>query len=949
MNAIATLISLASAGFLFSCNQPDSMDLSGEWQYRLDENEVGIKEQWYLQKFSENSVTLPGALRDHQIGTPPSLDTRWTGVITDSSWFFRPEMAKYRDADPPKFPFWLSPVTRYVGKAWFQKEISVPDQWAGQNTELFLERPHWQTRVWVDSFQVGSGNSLSTPHHYILPSEILTPGNHLLTISVDNAIREVDPGINSHSITDHTQGNWNGIVGKIGLQPVHSISVTNIRMTPDLGRHLLLAEIYLSGGHENEALEITLRASGINHDHQVEPVTESYRISEGRVMATLDMGQDMRTWSEFSPSLYSLEVSIKDREKHLMKYTGTFGMREFKARQKHFTINDTTVFLRGTTECCVFPLTGYPPAEEEAWIRIFEKCRAFGLNHMRFHSYCPPEAAFKAADRVGIYLQVEGPSWAKYSVTLGDGKPIDRYLMDETKRIIDTYGNHPSFVMMAYGNEPSGNYVPYLENWVDHFKKYDPQRVFTGASSGRSWAIIENSDYIDRSPPRGLEWDKRQPESEFDYTGKTENQHRPYVTFEMGQWCVYPDFSEIDKYTGSLKARNFELFQEDLGDHHMDSQAREFMMASGKLQASCYKQEIEAALRTKDLAGFQLLSLTDFPGQGTALVGVLDAFWDEKGYITAEEFNQFCNEVVPLVRLPKFTYTNNEILHAEVEVANFSGKDLLHFPNEWRLLTPDDSLMASGPLKCDRIPVGNGNVIGEIHTSLEFVKRARKLKLEIRSGKYTNSWKIWVYPRDQGTIEKNDVHITGELDAATLQILEDGGKVLLLAAGRIENGKEIVQQYTPVFWNTSWFRMRPPHTTGLLIEEKHPVFGSFPTDYFSDLQWWELVNLQQVINLEHFPPDFKPIIQPIDTWFLNRRLAMLFEARVGNGALMVCSMDLNTDGTNGLVSGQFYNSMLSYLNSDAFHPNSKIEIETLAELFEKKERKEWNAYVFAEP
>ncbi|HPR62539.1 MAG TPA: glycoside hydrolase family 2 TIM barrel-domain containing protein, partial [Prolixibacteraceae bacterium] len=332
------------------------------------------------------------------------------------------------------------------------------------------------------------------------------------------------------------------------------------------------------------------------------------------------------------------------------------------------------VFLRGTTECCVFPLTGYPPTDETDWGRIFEICKNHGLNHMRFHSYCPPEAAFIAADKAGFYLQVEGPSWAKYSTALGYGKPIDQYLMDETKRIIDEYGNHPSFVMMAYGNEPSGRYVGYLENWVDHFRKYDPQRVFTGASTGRSWAIIDNSDFIVRSPPRGLKWKDQQPESVFDYRNNTEGQQRPYVTFEMGQWCAFPNFKEIEKYTGSLKAMNFELFQEELERNHMGELADELLMASGKLQASCYKQEIEATLRTPNLAGFQLLSLNDFSGQGTALVGVLDAFWDEKGYISAKEFSEFCNAVVPLARMNKFTFESDDTLKPLIEVANFSGE-----------------------------------------------------------------------------------------------------------------------------------------------------------------------------------------------------------------------------------------------------------------------------------
>ncbi|MCV9387337.1 sugar-binding domain-containing protein [Reichenbachiella ulvae] len=932
---------------LVSCDETSFVDLSGQWMYRLDTVEVGEQEKWFTQHFEENGLFLPAALRDQNIGHTPSVETQWTGGIYDSSWYFLPEMAKYRNAVPSKFPFWLTPVKRYVGKAWYQKEINIPADWKGEQLELFLERPHWQTQVWFDDQEIGSENSLSTPHVFILASALVTSGQHRITICVDNAIRGIDPGINSHSISDHTQGNWNGIVGKMELRRVESISIAQVRIMPNLQKQRVSVEISLSGNNATGEVDVTLAAVGVNHSHEVKANTKTCNLKDGKILAHLDMGEDFNTWSEFAPNLYELSIALKDSNGNSLQQTQTFGMREFTIDQKQFEINGTPVFLRGTTDCSVFPLTGYPPTDVPSWEKIFKKCRSFGLNHVRFHSYCPPEAAFVAADKIGIYLQVEGPSWAKYSVTLGDGLPIDQYLMDETRHIIDTYGNHPSFVMMAYGNEPSGNYVPYLENWVDYFREYDPQRVFTGASTGRSWSIIDNSDFIVRSPPRGLEWDKRKPESDFDYRDKTENQNRPYVTFEMGQWCAFPNFEEIDKYTGSLKALNFELFQENLHDHHMGDQAHDFLMASGKLQASCYKQEIEATLRTPNLAGFQLLSLNDFSGQGTALVGVLDAFWEEKGYISADEFRQFCQEVVPLVRLPRYTFSSQEQLKAEIEVANFGAAVMKDASIGWRLSTTDSTVVNKGELDSRDIPIGLV-AVGGISVPLESIKKAQKLILEVQIGNYRNQWSIWVYPPIQNPAETKDIFITDTLGEKAVNMLKDGGKVLLQAAGKVENGKNVKQHYMPAFWNTSWFRMRPPHTTGVLIDEAHPVFDQFPTDYYSDLQWWELVNQQQVMNLEYFPPAFRPIVQPIDTWFLNRRLAMLFEAKVGEGRLMVCSIDWDKENS-GVVSQQFRQSLLSYMNSTAFQPENQMELSVIQELFEEKEREEWHSFVNDNP
>lgn len=932
---------------LAQCKQDDKIDLSGNWHVKLDERNTGETNLWHTQK-SDNQVNLPGSLRDNGLGNPPTLETKWTGSIYDSSWFFNSFFEKYRKKDSLKFPFWLTPVKRYVGACWYQKEVNIPANWKEKSVLLYLERPHWQTKVWIDTMLLGSQNSLSTPHIYETAPGQIKPGKHLLTIRVDNAIHEIDPGINSHSITDHTQGNWNGIVGKMYLLEKNDIRISHVSILPDIETKKVRVKVAFNRKPGNN-YKILINTNGINHNHSIPKKEVLVENISGELTTDVDMGDNFKTWSEFAPYLYQMTISIASEEGIVDTDKEIFGMRVFSVHDKKFEINGIPTFLRGTTECCVFPLTGYPPTDVTEWDRIFTICKSFGLNHMRFHSYCPPEAAFSAADKAGFYLQVENPSWAKYSVTLGDGKPIDQYLMDETKRIIDTYGNHPSFCMMAYGNEPSGHYVGYLEKWVDHFKKYDPQRVFSGASTGRSWAIIENSDYIVRSPPRGLKWSERQPETKFDYRNKTENQERPYVTFEMGQWCAFPDFTEIKKYTGPLKARNFELFHDELDKNHMLDQAHDFLMASGKLQASCYKQEIEATMRTPNLAGFQLLALNDFPGQGTALVGVLDAFWDEKGYITAKEFKAFCNEVVPLARFDQFTYTNSDTLHANIEVANFSGDIIKNNIPNWLLTDKQGNTLHSGSFAPQDIPLGNCNHIGDINLPLEFIKESGKYTLKVKVGNYVNHWDIWVYT-PSGTQEiTDDIYICSVFNEETVEVLKQGGKVLLLTAGKVENGNDIVQYFTPVFWNTSWFRMRPPHTTGLLINDKHPVFSGFPTEYYGDFQWWGLANKCQVMNLENFPPDFRPIVQPIDTWFLNRRLAMLFEAKVYNGKLIVNSMELGALSPDPIVAHQLFNSILKYMHSNDFNPRKRIDASIISELFEKKTRKSWNSYVKNNP
>ncbi len=911
-----------------SCQKQNEVDLSGRWFYRLDPQEEGVDAQWYDTTF-DKVIELPAALRDYAIGEKPSLSTDWTGSIYDSTFYFNPEWSVYRDS--LWFPFWLTPTTHYKGMAWYQRPIFIPQDWKNKRIDLCFERPHWQTKVWIDSVFIGECNSLSVPHRFSFSTHDIPTGEHRLTVMVDNAIREVDPGINSHSITDHTQGNWNGIVGKMKMHPTSENSIDQIKITPNTQDSSIWLTLKMNNVVAPYPNKLCLSISGVNFDYKY-PLRE-YKIKSGDnlIRLKINLGRNAQLWSEFSPNLYQIDVSVLVGANVCDSRTLCFGLRQFSIQDKRFAINGVKTYLRGTTECCVFPKTGYPPTDVPSWDSIFAVCKSFGLNHIRFHSYCPPEAAFTAADKAGFYLQVEGPSWAKYSTSLGYGRPIDQYLIDESKRIVDEYGNHPSFVMMAYGNEPSGRYVDYLNNWVDTMRNYDARILYTGASTGGSWHILENSDFIVRAKPRGLAWNSKQPESMFDYRHKTEGLAQPYVTFEMGQWCVFPDFDEIEKYTGVLKAKNFELFQEELSKKGMAGQAHDFLMASGKLQASCYKQEIEATMRTPNLAGFQLLSLNDFSGQGTALVGVLNAFWQEKGYVTADEFHHFCNEVVPLVRLPKFVFHSTDTLRAEVEVANFSGEMLNKCPISWQLVDEKQHVVGAEEWSVEDIEVGLDK-LGTIVFSLEDVTRASKLRLVVKTGDYSNEWSVWVYPQEKKEVA-TQLYVCSSLNEDAINHLNNGEKVLLLADKTAKNGGDVVTYQTPVFWNTSWFRMRPPHTTGLLIEDKHPLFKNFPTDYYTDHQWWELANRSNVMNLSDFQNGFKPIVQPIDTWFVNRKLGLLFEAKVGNGKLLVVSMDIQNNLKHRPVAMRLHNAIVEYMNSDDFTPQQEVSIEQIEALF----------------
>ena len=671
--------------------------------------------------------------------------------------------------------------------------------------------------------------------------------------------------------------------------------------------------------------------------------------NKGVISIAYDMGADFIPWSEFNPALYKLQVTIKNKDGSSDINEIKFGMRKFEVRGKQFAINHQTIFLRGTVENAVFPLTGYPSMQVNDWMRIFNKCKAYGLNHMRFHSYCPPAAAFEAADLVGFYLQPEGPSWANHGVSLGDGLPIDNYIYEETLKMEKYYGNSPSYTMLAYGNEPKGGkQVEYLTKFIHYWKNRDIRRVYTGASVAMSWPLVPDNEFMIKSGARNLAWNKI-PETNSDYTPAITAFSMPYVAHEMGQWCVMPNYKEIKKYTGGYQPKNLELFREDLQDAGMGDQAEIFLNASGRLQVLSYKNEIEKSLRTPLNGGFQLLSLNDYPGQGTALVGVLDAFWDEKGYVDSKIFSRFCNQTVPLIRTDKFVYTNNETMKANIEIFHYGTNDIKAGVVCWRLRRNNGVVVAKGQFAAQLIKTGQNTNIGQINISLNNMIEATQCVLEvgIDNTAFENDWNFWIYPQ-QSSLTNNTVLYANEINDKVVSTLAAGGKVFLNLHQKIIKGKEVVQNLLPVFWNTSWFKMRPPHTLGFTLDPKHPAFANFPTQNHSDIQWWDIVNGSQVMHLEDFDKSYRPLVQPIDTWFMNRRLSMLMEAKVGNGTMIITSANIS-DTASGLAAKQLYHSLVKYMNSDSFKPKYKVALKQIDDLTKLPSKYVFNAYTNASP
>ena len=856
-----------------------TIPLAGTWRFEV----AGANSPAYAGDLPGNTcIHLPGTIDDAGLGP--------------------------RNTNPPTLagPYRLYD---YAGPAWYQRDIEIPAAWQGRRVTLFLERCRWTTTVWLDDRCFGAQDSLIAPHLYDFGTG-LAPGKHRLTICVDNTVK-LDLGPFVSALFGGTWGNLNGIVGRIELAATPPVWIDEVQVYPDATKMQARVTVTIGNATGKPGQGLLVVNGQSTEASWVEP--------RANAEVTVDM-RGAKLWDEFAPNLSEVTVKLGGDER-----TVYFGMRDLAEKGTQFTLNGRPIFLRGTLECSVWPLTGYPPTDVAAWRRIFQIEKSYGLNFIRFHSWCPPEAAFTAADRAGIMIQVEGP---QANVDAGRDPARDAFIEAEFKRMVDTYGNHPSFCLMTLGNEYGGNRA-LLTGWVDMLIHHDPRHLYSSPSSGQS---TTNRQWTESASGRGVDG----PATERDLRKIVAGDHRPTVGHEIGQWMYWPDFRELKKWTGVMALKNFELIRDDLKNKNLLDEESQFVQASGRFATLLYKEEIEVLLRTPAYGGFSLLDLHDYPTQGTALVGPLDAFWDSKGFITPEAFRRYCSPVVPLLRMPKRAYTTDEPFQATADLANYGPVDLAGVRPVWTIKDDQGRQVSSGQLPSTDLPTGKLTSLGAINVPLAGISAPCKLTVSVglTGTKIRNDWNIWVYPANVSTLPPPGVTVCEQwADAKTA--LAAGKKVVFFP--QAANPRQTLRgRFLPVFWSPVWFPSQKPNTMGLLCDPRQPLFAQFPTEAYSDWQWFDLMQHAREFILDDTAANYRPLLQVIDNFARNHKLGILFEGRVGKGELLVSGFDL-PHLADEPSARQLLASLYAYAGSPRFQPNQELDTAVLENLFNQPE------------
>ena len=886
----------------------EKISLSGNWRLRLDTPYLGEMERWWLKDLSgEYGISLPSTLDEAGIGYPPTP-------------------ARGRPARK----------CEYEGCAWYQRQVEIPAHWAGKQITLFFERISRMSRVWIDRDLVGECDSISTPHIYDA-TPFLAPGVHTLTVMVDNTYAWIYGtgtfiGKWSSGICDDLQTNWNGILGELLLIAEDPVSVESCIITPHVADGYAAFDLILVNSGSSSAFDVQYEVRQNEKILSTGTVAVDPFTGKRLVPFQADMPEETVRWDHEQPTLCEAVLSV--RKDGTVCSTGAveFGYREFKTEGTNFVMNGDPVFMRGSVEYTAFPKTGHVPMDEEEWEKIFTLSKQYGINHYRFHSYCPPEAGFRAADRLGITFHVELPIWAE-KPGYGEQTELVDFMKREGERILKTYANHPSFTMLCLGNEYKSNF-DVLDEVIAHYKSFCNDKLYTFTANYVSDRPTPGSDFFvsDHTAsermrincwPKDGRFQAYMDGTDYDYSKSVAECPVPIIAHELGQWSSFPDYSYLDNYgpNSIFDPANERILAKRLEASGMMWQNKDFHYASGRWSWLLYKEEMETCMRTPGYGGYVLLSLADSPGFGEAFTGAVDPWWKPKSFIKPEEIKRFCNTVVPLLRFPKYVYQNNEKFLAKAVVANYGKTDLTGKKLLWKIEI-DGKKWKEGAFTPEAIAKGGPVNIGELCVELNSVSKASELKitLTVEDTEFENDWSIWVYPA-ACKVNFDGICVVKSWAEAEKDLKE--GKDVLLLADESEFDLQDTR-FVSMFWSFWWFWRWPdpqPGNLSLLCDPKHPALADFPTDPYTNWQWWEIIEQSRAFRIKGVPERYMPVVQIVDDCHRNQRLGTIVEANVEKGRLIACSNDLLSDLENCPAKKQLLYSLVRYMQGGTFKPN----------------------------
>jgi beta-galactosidase len=905
-----------------------AMDLSGEWEFKVDPLDVGRVGKWFEESVRyERKIRVPGAWNTQGVAyeSESLLRDYETKLLAEQKQLFglgtlgkESESAKLFSAFP--------------GPGWYRKKVTIPAAWKGKVPWLVFGGIHREAEVWVNAQSVGAHHSYLTPFRVNLAAHAKAGDTITISARVDARRRkEVDPLMGCFDTLDFLYITWGGLYRGVTLEATDATRLGDVFVIPQVASETAEIRVALDGpktGHFKIAAEI-LDAAG----RSVASIESSAASGAETILAARIASAKL--WSPKTPYLYRARIRLLSDSKLADTRTVRFGMREFKVANGKFLLNGKPIFLRGYGDDCIFPNTICPPSDKSELHRRLALAREYGFNYVRHHSWMPPEEYLEAADELGMMLQPEFPF--AYRWDLPTTPEAQRAALEQWQAMIRLHRNHPSIVTWCMGNELYDSFSLASEMYR-MAKNLDPTRPVID-SDGCNFKH-EDRETLDFMVVQFREGDSIGfQDTKYNIPAGI---RKPVIAHEMGYFVTLHDLKQLALFKNGV--RPYWLLQaRDLAERNgLKDDYPDWLASSYRLQAACLKSNLEAARRSR-LSGTSVWLFQDYPN---CAEGVVDMFFRPKG-VSAVDFRKFNSPTVLLLEVPRRNLRSGEAVEIKFLVSRFEDEPATA-TFRWRLKNGTKTL-ASGTQEKVQVNADGIQELPSIKLEAPRLARAERLTLTAEladaNGKTDNSWNLWVFPTNLLTetsqklrysgydalrkiypwalerisnseVADTDLLVTTRIDQDTRDYLKAGGRVLLL-----EPNPTFTVEKTN-FRLSSWDGGGP---SGTIFDRTHPALREMPSDGWCDLQFHSVIENSKTVFLNPLPSKVRPLVRCIDrpTRLLDR--AYLFEVAAGRGKLLVSGFNF-ARATDGADPGAafFFDRLVRYALGPEFAPEASL-------------------------
>lgn len=884
---------------------------------RLSSDAFHQKEEPAMQEFAVKNA-IPGYWED----MIPEFSK--TQIYSKLSW--NPQYTLQRYPQTCYVPDMCLPnVSGYLA---YRRSFTVDSLCGVQEIRLFVGGAQNTVSAWINGHYLGKHEGYSASFFFTVPKEALVEGENRITLAVSNIRLKGYKGRPVFGCTSRAANECTGgVYGDVELR-LYQGDLRDFFLTVD--EDLSHFTVHIEGN-------TTAPTTVVLKDGDKTVLSGEIPAKENAVKLPTE---GLSFWSPACPFRYTVEVSCEGQT-----LSRKCGIRRLTADGTRLRLNGDFFFARGICEHGYYPMTAHPPRDKQYFRRVVRTLKKLGFNFVRFHTTIPVEEYMEAADELGILLEPETPNNTTY---------------EEWVEIVRACRRHTSAVMFSSGNEMviDEDYIAHLRKCADMVHA-ECDALFSPMSAMRGVEYM-SSAYTDAAVKEPFEHDPARLAtlrefcdvfngyslgyaSYFSAQGDAEQMdyrqsvyQKPFLSHEICIHGTYCDLSLKDRYRGTR-----------IGDTELYSSVERHLEEKGLLdrsplyyQVSCAWQQLlrkqcfENVRAAKTMAGYDFLGDIDHHWHTFGYcVGMMNEFYELKPGETVENVRRYNSDAVLLAKLPKnVNFVAGETVDIPIKVSNY-GKSMTKGTLSVRL-SDNDRVYLRREIRVGAVPSGEITELYNLHFTTPKCDKPLNIKLHVSLyGDETdaaNVWDLYVFPKVSTTLptkkaqkERNTV-ITSQMGGEELmRALDEGKSVVLLGGGPFAT--------LPIYFQISCAGRTEGHL-GVILNDK-PLLADFPHDGFGGFQCRTMIEEGDVVAVDLPNAPFDPIVEVVPSYKNARREAMVFEYKVGNGKLFVCTLGLNESDP----AGRYLKArILSYVMSDAFAPGDELTMEQLGTLLSSK-------------